>query len=298
MDLTTAFFFTYLLNQYFCLLFLYRQSSLLPLFFSSTSNCWGKLMMSLRNWMVRYIQYRFAKEHWDANKRRMVTGTWREVANSVMIPMLNDLKYVTGKLAQTVTRNKIEWIANLDLDSMSQNGFPLKTIIQNCKNKDYSVYSDSQKEAMVGAMSELAVVGLVKFLAFSLYNWYDEQEIPDTWYERMICYGILRAKTEAETFTPAAGLSGFQSTLKSVKTTMPIISVLMSLMNLETAIVYQQDEVLKSGKYEGMTKVEKALYKSLLLPVKQVDDFHATFFEGDNSKFDYLSKDNLYFQMD
>ena len=254
--------------------------------------------MSLRNWMVRYIQHRYAKEHWDANKRRMVAGTWREVARSVVVPMFNDLKYVTGKLAQTVTRNKIEWIANLDLESMSQNGFPLKTIIQNCRNKEYSVYSDSQKEAMIGAMSEVAVVGLLKFLAFSLYNWYDdEMDIPETWYERMIAYAILRAKTEGETFTPAAGLSGFQSTLKSVRTAMPILGVLQALMNLETAFIYQQDEVIQSGKYEGMTKVEKALYKSLLLPVKQVDDFHATFFEGDDSKFEYLSKDNLYFQM-
>lgn len=263
-----------------------------------TANCFGRLIMSLRNWMTRFVQRRFAKTHWDANKHKMVYSTWRGSASLLLWPALRSAQYGVSLLLQKAAHDKVHWISNLDLESMKQKGLPLKTIIDNCKNGEdgVSVFNDSQKEALMGMVGELAVVALLKGLAAICLHWYDDdgQEIPESWFGRIIAYALLRAKSEAETLNPAGWIVGAQSTLKSFGLSMPVISVLQAFVNAGMAISYQQDIYIESGKNEGKSRVEVALEKSIFAPKKQVQDFYRTFFQGDNAKFDFYSKDNYY----
>ena len=264
-----------------------------------TANCFGRLIMSLRNWMVTFIQRRYAKTHWDANKHKMVYSTWRGSAELLLWPALRSVQYGVSLLLQKVAHDKVHWISNLDVESMKQKGLPLHVIIDNLKHgeKGVSVFSDSQKEALLGMVGEIAVVGILKGLSAICLHWYDDdgQDIPKGWFARILAYALLRAKSEAETLNPAGWMAGAQSTLKSFGLSMPVISVLQAFVNAGMAISYQQDQVIKSGKNEGKTRVEVAIEKSFLAPKKQVDDFYRTFFKGDNAKFDFYSKDNYYF---
>lgn len=263
-----------------------------------TSNCFGRLIMSLRNWMVRFVQRRYAKTHWDANRHRMVYSTWRGSASILLWPALRSAQYGISLLLQKAAHDKVHWISNLDVESMREKGLPLHTIIDNHRNGEegVSVFNDAQKEALMGMVGELAIVGLLKGLAAICLHWYDDdgQEIPESWLGRIIAYALLRAKSEGETLNPAGWIVGAQSTLKSFGLSMPVISVLQAFVNAGMAISYQQDIYIESGKNEGKSRVEVALEKSIFAPKKQIQDFYRTFFQGDNAKFDFYSKDNYY----
>ena len=263
------------------------------------SNCFGRLLMSLRHWMVTFVQRRYAKTHWDANKHKMVYSTWRGSAEILLWPTLRSVQYGVSLLLQKAAHDKVHWISNLNVESMRQKGFPLQVIIDNLRHGEegVSVLNDSQKEALLGMVGEIGVVVLLKSLAAICLHWYDDdgQDIPKGWFARIMAYALLRAKSESETLNLAGWIVGAQSTLKSFGLSMPVISVLQSFVNAGMAISYQQDQIIKSGKNEGRSRVEVAIEKSLLAPKKQVTDFYRTFFQGDDSKFDFYSKDNLYF---
>lgn len=143
-----------------------------------------------------------------------------------------------------------------------------------------SELTDNEKYNIRRAITEMAqlcaVVLLVEFI-----KWPDDKNRP--WALKLAEYSARRLEHELGTLTPSPIL--LQEMLKTVKSPAASITQVQNLTNLFTSLMDPRDwnNEIKSGKYEGLSTVEKNLLKSGLPVVSQYNQLQRLIYDIDNS---------------
>lgn len=130
--------------------------------------------------------------------------------------------------------------------------------------------------------------GLVEYLQFAaiyalatFIKWPDDKETP--WALKYAEYASKRASHELGGLTPS--FTFFKENLKTIKTPIPIISVIQSCIDLTSSMFTPEDyfDEIQSGPYKGMSTLEKNFIKAPIPGITQVRQISKFTGDIDNS---------------
>lgn len=262
-----------------------------------------KYLMAMRQWMVNYLQKRWATTKWNADIDNYRVGSHIGTVDYILAPLCIDIMYRCLQGINWVTRGKIGALQDLEYRDFFKKRLDLVDVVTNIKDKgvrnnDTSFLADYQKAALLQTLAEYLVMSGIQMLCNHWLNWDKKLQLPETWYGRLMAYMLVRAKSEGETGNISGGLYSLQSTLKSFNNTSPIIGLAMAIVNWGKACIDAEENpesaYYSTGKHKGTLKKDVLWQKSLGLPKKQLKDFYNMLLEGDDTTFKFYSKDNWY----
>lgn len=124
---------------------------------------------------------------------------------------------------------------------------------------------------------------------FALARWVDWGDGEDRpWLAKMAEYVAQRSVHELGALSPASPVHFVRENLKTVKTPIPSINLVDNTLKLVESILTYEDHIttLQSGPYEGMTVVEKNLYKA---PIPGLSQYRSLdkFFDDTEASIQY-----------
>lgn len=189
----------------------------------------GKLLQQYRKWMKPLFNRRF-----QAVQRDLTTGTWEEGYYRTLFRIMGQLKRGEIQLGQILGGNS-------------------KLTVEEQQNI---------KRALTEVAQFIALYALAHFI-----DWPDDKKRP--WALKLAEYSCKRLSHELGSLVPTPVMA--QELLKTVQKPLPSVTVPIDLINLIRS-TYSPDaytDIIKSGPYKGLNRVEKNLLKAPLPGVSQ-----------------------------